>query len=208
MPLGPVFLQASGSSRIRFPAPLGSTGVSRFLATTGAVTPRGVRCSLDARSGRSVPRGLPDSLTPTSRHSVFNHQRPVRGSPGCQQVFPAQTDFATSLEGSSTALPTESSSRWGPTMVPHVTDWRFSFHCSPPCVATTQLRFDTSRLLTARKGTFTPQSVCLLRRTSGNVPVALPAPSQGDEDVATPFLFSHGIRVKMRPIHPGIETAA
>ena len=54
MPLGPVFLQASGSSRIRFPAPLGSTGISRFIATTGALTPHGVRSSLDARSDRSV----------------------------------------------------------------------------------------------------------------------------------------------------------
>ena len=54
MPLGPVFLQASVSSRIRFPAPLGSTGISRFIATTGALTPHGVRSSLDARSDRSV----------------------------------------------------------------------------------------------------------------------------------------------------------
>lgn len=83
--------------------------------------------------------------------------------------FACQDRLRQSLEGSSKAQPTESSSRWEPITIPHVTDWRFLFHCSPPCVATTQLRFNTSRLLTARKGTFTPLSVCLLRRTSGDV---------------------------------------
>ena len=82
---------------------------------------------------------------------------------------------------------------WRPFTVPPVTDWRFSFHCLPPCVATTQLRFDTSRLLTARKGTFTPLSVCLLRRTGGDVLVALSlSPPHGDEDIASPLPCSKG----------------
>ena len=34
-----------------------------------------------------------------------------------------------------------------------VTDWSFSFRCSPPRVATTQLRFNTSRLFVAWKRT-------------------------------------------------------
>jgi len=38
---------------------------------------------------------------------------------------------------------TESSSRRRPSWATCVTDWSFSFHCSPPRIAATQLRFDT-----------------------------------------------------------------
>jgi hypothetical protein len=34
-----------------------------------------------------TPSGLPDYLSKASHHSVSNHLRVVRGSPGCQQVF-------------------------------------------------------------------------------------------------------------------------
>ena len=37
--------------------------------------------------------GLPDYCTRTSVHSVSNHLRVDRGSPGCQRVSPAVTDF-------------------------------------------------------------------------------------------------------------------
>ena len=47
-----------------------------------------------------------------------------------------------------------------------VTDWSFSFRCSPPRIAATQLRFDTARLFTAQKRTSTAPSSCLLRRTA------------------------------------------
>ena len=51
--------------------------------------------------------------------------------------------------------PTESSSRRRPTRVVCVTDWSFSFRCSPPRFAATQLRFDTARFFTAQKRTST-----------------------------------------------------
>jgi hypothetical protein len=47
-----------------------------------------------------------------------------------------------------------------------VTDWSFSFRCSPPRIAASQLRFDTARLFAAQKRTSTALSSCLLRRTS------------------------------------------
>ncbi len=46
-----------------------------------------------------------------------------------------------------------------------VTDWSFSFHCSPPRVAATQLRFDTIRCSTAWERTSTAPTQRLLRRT-------------------------------------------
>ena len=44
-------------------------------------------------------------------------------------------------------------------------DWSFSFRCSPPRIAATQLRFDTARFFTAQERTLTVLSSCLLRRT-------------------------------------------
>jgi hypothetical protein len=49
-----------------------------------------------------------------------------------------------------------------------VTDWSFSFRCSPPRIAATQLRFDTARLFAAQKRTSTALSHCPLRRTSAD----------------------------------------
>jgi hypothetical protein len=48
-----------------------------------------------------------------------------------------------------------------------VTDWPFSPRCSPPRIAATQLRLDTSQLFTARMRTFTAPTHRLLRRTDG-----------------------------------------
>ena len=61
--------------------------------------------------------------------------------------------------------PTESSSRRLPTREACVTDWSFSFRCSPPRIAATQLRFDTARFITAQRRTFTALSPRHLRRT-------------------------------------------
>ena len=46
-----------------------------------------------------------------------------------------------------------------------VTDWSFSFRCSPPRLAATQLRSDTPRLFAAEKRTLTVLSTHHLRRT-------------------------------------------
>ena len=61
--------------------------------------------------------------------------------------------------------PTKSSSRRLPTREACVTDWSFSFRCSPPRIAATQLRFDTARFITAQRRTFTALSPRHLRRT-------------------------------------------
>src|ERR1022692_605397 len=49
-----------------------------------------------------------------------------------------------------------------------VADWPFSFRCSPPRIAATQLRFDTARLFTAQERTSTALSQCPPRRTGGD----------------------------------------
>ena len=109
--------------------------------------------------------GLPDYCRMTSSHSVSNHLRVDRGSPGCQRVFPAVTGFVLPYQ-TRPLTPTESSSRRQPFWAACVTDWSFSFRCSPPRLAATQLRFDTPRLFTAGKRTLTVLSPRLLRRTS------------------------------------------
>lgn len=114
---------------------------------------------------RLSPTGLPDSCGRTADHSVSNHPRADRGSPGCQWVLPTVTGFVFRSQ-TRPATPTESSSQRLPTPEAWVTDWSFSFRCSPPRVATTQLRFDTARLLAAQERTSTALFSRPLRRTS------------------------------------------
>ncbi len=64
------------------------------------------------------------------------------------------------------ATPTESSSQRLPTREVWVTDWSFSFRCSPPRIAPTQLRFDTARLFAAQERTSTALFSRPLRRTN------------------------------------------
>lgn len=122
---------------------------------------------------RSAPAGLPDYRGRTSVHSVSNHRRDDRGLPGCPAIGLAPIARFTGFAARSQArpsTPTESSSRWPPRWAACVTDWSFSLRCSPPRVATTQLRFDTARLFPARERTLTALSPRLLRRTSTSAP--------------------------------------
>ena len=106
--------------------------------------------------------GLPTILSPTI--GALTGVRPVArrfGSPPIARfagfVFRSKTRPST---------PTESSSRRLSSGTTCVTDWSFSFRCSPPRIAATQLRFNTARLFTAQKRTSTAPSHCPLRRTS------------------------------------------
>lgn len=110
------------------------------------------------------PAGLPDYGTGTSGHSVSNHRRVVRGSPGCQRVLPAVTGFVFRSQ-TRPLTPTESSS---PVSVRRdlVTDWSFSPRCSPPRLTATRLRFDTARIF---------------YRTETDSHRSIPAPSQAHE---------------------------
>ena len=84
---------------------------------------------------------------------------------------PPRVRFAGFVSHSKTRppTPTESSSRqWSPRTT-CITDWSFSFRCSPPRLAATQLRFDTARFFTAQEQTSTALSTRLLRRTSAPV---------------------------------------
>jgi hypothetical protein len=74
-------------SSFHLPTSLRSTVVTRFVATTNALTPGGRLFGPLGHELRLTPSGLPDYLSKASHHSVSNHLRVVRGSPGCQQVF-------------------------------------------------------------------------------------------------------------------------
>ena len=158
-------------SHFHLPASLCSTVVTRFFATTDALTPAGRFFGHCCHELRLAPAGLPDFGTGTADHSVSNHRCHDRGPPGCPAIrLTPIARFAGFVFRSKTrpSTPTESSSRrlsFGTTCV---TDWSFSFRCSPPRIAATQLRFDTARLFTAQKRTSTALSHCPLRRTGGD----------------------------------------
>src|SRR6185436_6013754 len=99
-PLSPVYFRRSGLSRIHFPASLRSTVVTRFSATTDALTPLGRFFGLHSHEHRLTPAGLPDYRGRASDHSVSNHQRDDRGSPGCQRICARPDRLHLSLEGS------------------------------------------------------------------------------------------------------------
>ena len=141
--------------------------------------------------------GLPDYRRSISGHSVSNHLRVGRGSPGCQRVWPVATGFA--YPATSPPTPTESSSRRRPTRVVCVTDWSFSFRCSHPALLRRSLRFDTARFFTAQKRTSTASYSCLLRRTGGgcpsrNVPEAITSPAKNPGNGDFPRHFARGTR--------------
>src|ERR1017187_6256596 len=124
-----------------------------------------------AQEHRLSPEGLPDFGLGSADHSVSNHRCHDRGPPGCPAIWLAPiARFAGFVFRSKTrpSTPTESSSRRLSSETTCVTDWSFSFRCSPPRIAATQLRFDTARLFTAQKRTSTALSHCPLRRTSAD----------------------------------------
>ena len=97
-----------------------------------------------------IAGGLPAIPSPTIGATTGDR-------PAASGLTPAPTGFAFRSKARP-STPTESSSRRRPTRAVWVTDWSFSFRCSPPRVATTQLRFDTARFFTAQERTSTALS--------------------------------------------------
>ncbi len=122
--------------RHHFPTSLRSTVVTRFSATTDALTPTG---SLVAAS-----RGSLINVTGTSDHSISNHPR---FSASRTHSLSAGSSISFGLRRSLEDSPepqTESSSRWPPHSAALVTDWSFASRCSPPGgIAPMQLRSAT-----------------------------------------------------------------
>ena len=88
-------LRRSGSLAIHFPASLGSTVVTRFPATTDALTPARRLFGPFPAMNTACPRRVSlITAEGTAGHSVSNHQRNVRGSPGCQRLLTASAGFA------------------------------------------------------------------------------------------------------------------
>ena len=159
-------------SHFHLPASLGSTVVTRFSATTDALTPAGQARGLWARFALQHRRvslvtslGLPAIPSPTI--SVSSGDRPAVRRFGSSPIV-RSTGFA-SRSKARPSTPTESSSRRTAQRPPCVTDWSFSFRCSPPRVATTQFRFHTARFFTAQEQTSTALSQRLPRRTSAGL---------------------------------------
>ena len=67
-------------------ASLCSTVVTRFFATTDALTPAGRFFGLCCHERRLSPAGLPDFGPGTADHSVSNHRCDDRGPPGCPAI--------------------------------------------------------------------------------------------------------------------------
>src|ERR1019366_3717889 len=101
-PLPSVLSRRSDSSRIHFPASLRSTVITRFAATTDALTPAGRLFGhfFFCHEHRLTRGGLPDYCAGTSGHSVSNHRRDDRGPPGCQRIYARPDRLRHSLEGS------------------------------------------------------------------------------------------------------------
>ena len=119
--------------RHHFPTSLRSTVITRFVATTDALTPAGPFVAAN--------RGSLIHVTGTSGHSISNHLRFSTSrvhslSAGSTIAFGLRLSLADSPEP-----PTESSSRCPPVWADGVTDWSFASRCSPPGdVAPMQLR--------------------------------------------------------------------
>ena len=119
-----------------------------------------------------IAGGLPAIPTPTI-------SAPTGDRPAASGFTPAPTGFAFHSQARP-ATPTESSSRRTARRPSCVSDWSFSFRCSPPRVTTAQLRFDTARFFTAQERTSTALSPRLLRRTSAGLQPALDLAERGN----------------------------
>ena len=141
-----------------FPTSLGSTVITRFYATTDALTPAG--------PGVAANRGSLIHVTGTSGHSVSNH---LRFSTSRVHSLSAGSTISFGLHHSladSPEPPTESSSRCPPVWADGVTDWSFASRCSPPGgVAPMQLRSAIGPTVSAKSGTCTLLFRCAFRRT-------------------------------------------
>jgi hypothetical protein len=113
LPLTPVCFRASVASRIHFPASLGSTGVSRFSATTDALTSAGRLFGLCRHEHRSdSARKFAAYSDPVSCHSISKHVMCAFGRflPGHPAGFFPPASLACSLS-LSTASPRSLGSR-------------------------------------------------------------------------------------------------
>src|SRR5664280_2692635 len=73
-------------SHFHFPTSLRPTVVTRFFATTDALTPAGRFFGLCCHERRLFPAGLPDSCIGASDHSVSNHRCNDWGPPRCPAI--------------------------------------------------------------------------------------------------------------------------
>ena len=178
----PSHIPVHRSKRVRFallvvfiPASQTPVHVFHHLAQASSIQSRGLFSDAVSHLLKAL-LARPFHAPPEVRHGLFVRSRdpvipsPTLGAttgvrPAAGELMPAPTGFATrSMARPST--PTVSSSPQPASGQVCVTDWSFSFRCSPPRLAATQLPFDSARLFTAWERTSTAPSSCLLRRTS------------------------------------------
>ena len=165
-------------SRLHLPAPLGSTVISRFIATTGTLTPAPLpptQVSLVAQ------RALPDIPSPTTPCApVFRQCFLFRAGLAPDSLWFAiggSSDFAHYSQSHQSHEAVSSSCR-GVSLSLSSTDYLFTSSCSPPHVAMMQLLSVIGGKLRQR-GTSTLLCTLLPKRTSAPVPGAATFELQG-----------------------------
>ena len=181
-------------SRFHLPAPLRSTGISRFLATTGTLTPVPLP---PGQVSLVIPRARPDIPSPTTPCApAFRPCFLFRAGLATDSLWVAiggASDFVRCSQ-SHQSHEAESSSCRGASSSLSSTDCPFTSGCSPPRVATTQLPSVTGGKLRQR-GTFTLQCACCPKRTSAGVLAGrLRVKGLAGADAGAPRVGSRGSR--------------
>jgi len=159
-------------SSFHFPASLRSTVITRFVATTDALTPAGRFFGPAGLERRLPPAGLPDYRRKPSDPSVSNHRCADRGPPGCPAIrlaayrprcrlrhLLADSPNHTDRIEFTTTLPADGLCYGLVVLSPLLS--------TPPCGDAVTVRYRT--ILHRTKRTFTALTSCLLRRTSAGL---------------------------------------
>ncbi len=154
-------------SRFHFPAPLGSTVVTRFVATTGALTPA-LLLPAPGQVSLITERAFPDIPSPTTPCApVFRPYflfRAGLASGSLSFATGGSSDFVHHWQSHQSHQAESSLFRGRPTPVCS-TDYPFVSSCSPHRVAAMQLLSTRGGKLRHR-GTFTLPCTLSLKRTS------------------------------------------
>jgi len=177
-------------SRFHLPAPLGSTVVTRFLATTGTLTPA-LLLPAPGQVSLITERAFPDIPSPATPcapvlRRCFSFRAGLTPDWLCVAVG-GSSDFALYSQ-SRQPHKAESSLCRGRQAPVSSTDYPFVSSCSPPPVARTQL-LSTRGGKHRHRGTSTLLCTLILKRTSAVVPTASVGVPPTESAVRNQFTF-------------------
>ena len=160
-------------SRFHFPVPLGSTVITRFVATTGTLTPAlllpapGQVSLITEHAFPDIPSPTPPCAPVLRRCSLF--RAGLTPDSLCRAIG-GSSDFAHYSQSRQSHQAVSSLCR-GLFRPVSSTDYPFVSSCSPHRVAAMQL-LSTRGGKHRHRGTSTPLCTLILKRTSATVPVA------------------------------------